>query len=533
MFRGEPSRLFAFTIVLAGLALGAVVYSLATMTITRDATAAAGAANLLELRTYWIASAVAWVMLTLVIVQLSRHARGERTTPAATSTATSPAISPAVARPDRSRSVALTILIIAAGARLAVVVTHRPALSDDMYRYMYDGENLAHGVNPYLPIPADNSVHAFAPIRPLTTTHDTWPGERELAHRINNPELSTIYLPTSQWTFGGIAMLTRDAAWNLVRDERIFRAVFIAFDLIIIGFIIVLLHQRGKSLWWSIAYAWHPLPIAEIAGSGHQDVIGIALVMLAIVMWRESAQRVARWTIPLALASLVKPVVLPVTLVFLRGHSWRQWLLSIATGAVVCTAVAAPLWCTSGGEPIRALGDTSTRFSLKWAHFGSVYEPTLWVIERATNTPEEYQAADDRAAMWTNDEQERLARMICLGLIALVVVMVVRSRLNVEAGVRVILLAMVLFSSTAHPWYLLWALALSPLAMSPAVWIASLTISWGYVQLGDVVDWTTPAWVLWIAYVPVYAALAWDLLPRARSATSRPADSSDAREISP
>ncbi|MCA9295980.1 MAG: hypothetical protein KC983_05670 [Phycisphaerales bacterium] len=516
MKRGETNRLFACSVILAGLALVAVVFALATMTITRDASAAAGAANLLELRNYWIASAVAWVMLTLVIVQLRRQPRRETAPP----------------RPDRSRSIALTILIIAAGARLAVVITHRPALSDDMYRYMYDGENLAHGINPYLAIP-NESARAFDPTALRNVTAERWPGERELARRTNNPELSTIYLPTSQWTFGGIAMLTRDAAWNLVREERLYRAAFVVIDLIIIGFIITLLHRRGRSLWWAIAYAWHPLPIAEVAGSGHQDVIGIALVVLALLMWHESAQRVARWTIPLALASLVKPVVLPVTLVFLRGHTWRQWALSIITGAVICTAIAAPLWFTSGGAPLRALGETSTRFSLKWAHFGSVYEPTLWMIERATNTPDEYWTADDRTSMWTNDEQERLARMICLGLIALVVVTVMRSRLDVEAGARVILLAMVLFSSTAHPWYLLWALALSPLAMSPAVWIASLTISWGYAQLGDVIDWTTPAWVLWIAYVPVYAALAWDLLPRVRRAGPNPANPADTGETTP
>ena len=32
------------------------------------------------------------------------------------------------------------------------------------------------------------------------------------------------------------------------------------------------------------------------------------------------------------------------------------------------------------------------------------------------------------------------------------------------------------FSTTSHPWYLLWALILLPAAFSPAVWIASLTL---------------------------------------------------------
>ena len=46
---------------------------------------------------------------------------------------------------------------------------------------------------------------------------------------------------------------------------------------------------------------------------------------------------------------------------------------------------------------------------------------------------------------------------------------------------------------------------------SPAVWVASLTLPWGYAQLGDVVEWHTPAWVMWAAYLPIYLALLGDL----------------------
>lgn len=479
-----------------------VVWTLSQLEIARDATVESGQANLDALWPYWIASGIAWIALTGVWFHLRRTDQRldhDDDTPSASA--------------RQLRTSALTILLIAASARLVTIVTHRPALSDDLYRYIYDGENLAHGVNPYLPVPA-TSMQTFDPSNPFVVREQAWPGERDTARHINNAELTTIYLPMSQWTFGGIAMTTRDAQWNLVREERLFRAAFVVIDLVIIGLLIVLLARNGRSLWWSVLYAWHPLPIAEIAGSGHQDVIGIALLLVALLAWHENARLIIRWTIPLALAVLVKPVALPMALLLLKGRGWRAWMTSGITGALTCLIVAAPLWFTQGGEPLNALRDTSTRFSLKWAHFGSVYEPTLWMIEKATNTPEEYWAADDPASLWSNDRQEQLARIICLGLIALVILIVWRSRLTPFDGARVILLAMVLFSSTAHPWYLLWALALAPVAMSPAVWIASLTISWGYVQLGDVVEWTTPPWVLWCAYVPVYLALAIDLGPR-------------------
>jgi hypothetical protein len=76
----------------------------------------------------------------------------------------------------------------------------------------------------------------------------------------------------------------------------------------------------------------------------------------------------------------------------------------------------------------------------------------------------------------------------------------------------VIFLAMVLLSPTAHPWYLLWALALLPIARSGTVWVASLTLPWGYWVLADPVDWSVPVWVMVVAYLPVYAALAIELI---------------------
>ena len=103
------------------------------------------------------------------------------------------------------------------------------------------------------------------------------------------------------------------------------------------------------------------------------------------------------------------------------------------------------------------------------------------------------------------------ARIVCLTLVALVCLVVLLCPADAWRSSRAMLFAMVLFSTTAHPWYILWALILTPVAFSPAVWIASLTLLFGYAQLGDVVEWNTPTWVMWMAYLPIYAALLLDL----------------------
>ena len=211
------------------------------------------------------------------------------------------------------------------------------------------------------------------------------------------------------------------------------------------------------------------------------------------------------WLPAAAAASLVKPVVLPVAAFVLRERPWREWLAAAVGGAGVCTALAAPLLLTHGGAPLDNLRASAERFTLKWAHFGSVYEPVLTAIERATPA-------------WSNDPQEHLARVICLGMLVAVVVAAWWRGRDAWTRSSAIFLAMVLLTPAAHPWYGLWALALLPIVRSRAVWMLSLTLPWGYTVLGDTVDWTVHPWVMVLAYAPVYAVLVADLL------APRPAD---------
>ena len=93
-------------------------------------------------------------------------------------------------------------------------------------------------------------------------------------------------------------------------------------------------------------------------------------------------------------------------------------------------------------------------------------------------------------------------------------IVVWRRGRNAWADCGLVFLAMVLLAPAAHPWYLLWALALTPVAPLRAVWVLSLTLPWGYAVLGDTVDWTVSPWLMGAAYAPALVALAADLRSR-------------------
>ena len=68
--------------------------------------------------------------------------------------------------------------------------------------------------------------------------------------------------------------------------------------------------------------------------------------------------------------------------------------------------------------------------------------------------------------------------------------------------------AEVLLSSTVHPWYLLWALAMLPLRFNTAFWTLSWTVTWSYAAWCEAIPWDLPVWLLMAIYAPVYTLLA-------------------------
>ena len=107
--------------------------------------------------------------------------------------------------------------------------------------------------------------------------------------------------------------------------------------------------------------------------------------------------------------------------------------------------------------------------------------------------------------------------LVAAALLGVLVVATLLHRVPWRAATTY-LFAMLCLSSTAHPWYLLWALALVPVSwaagrtlVGPAVWVASLTLGWSYaawLNLAETGDYrlTTPQ--LLAVWLPIYAALA-------------------------
>jgi hypothetical protein len=151
------------------------------------------------------------------------------------------------------------ILTTAAAARL-LFLFRSPELSDDIYRYLWDGLTLLSGSNPYTAAPGF--------IQPAT---ETLAGLQQL---VNHSALVTIYPPAAQLVFAAGALFGGGVVG--------IKLLLIILDLGSCVCIIRLLAAFRQPRWKAALYAWHPLPVLEVAASGHIDTAGIFFFLAAL-----------------------------------------------------------------------------------------------------------------------------------------------------------------------------------------------------------------------------------------------------------
>ena len=154
----------------------------------------------------------------------------------------------------------LSILLVVGAMRL-LLLPGTP-VSNDLFRYIWDGRVQAAGINPYLHVPSDA---ALSPLR-----------DSAIYPYINRADYApTIYPPTSQIVF---YLVTR-----ISEAPVAMKAAMLAFEGLAVWTILQLLAARGLPRSRVLLYAWHPLPLWEFARSGHLDIVAIAFMLLAFL----------------------------------------------------------------------------------------------------------------------------------------------------------------------------------------------------------------------------------------------------------
>ena len=223
-------------------------------------------------------------------------------------------------RARERRSTLLLVIVFASLFRLSVLVAP-PLLSDDIYRYVWDGRVQAAGINPYRHVPADDALRFLrdADVYPNINRRDYAP---------------TIYPPLAQMIFFLATRVSERIVWMKV--------VMVLFEAAGLCALAALLASFKLPRQRVLLAAWHPLAVWEIASSGHLDALVICFVALALLARRREQESLTGAL--LASAALVKLFPLVLLPAFYRRGSWRMPLafcVTLAAGYLPYLSVGA------------------------------------------------------------------------------------------------------------------------------------------------------------------------------------------------
>ncbi|MFQ3271231.1 MAG: hypothetical protein ACI9A1_001554, partial [Lentimonas sp.] len=300
-----------------------------------------------------------------------------------------------------STRVAWAIWLPAIVLRLLLLPT---APSDDVSRYLWEGQLVRAGVSPYEQTVDADSVSQYRDVH--------W-------EQMNHKDKPTAYPPLSELVFAAIG-----AAWYHPFTYKVF---FVLMDLLTLGGVLRLLRRRGLGVEYSGFYALCPVVLISYAGEAHFDAL-----MLAPLVWALWAYESGRRTLAVVLASIatgVKWIALPL-IPFFAGKR-------LVVGA--CVAVAALLLpALYFYDSLDALVQGLFTFGGTRSFNGLLYDCLLLGLD--------------------------LPRAICSGIVLFLFGAVIlwrwlwRDRVSLDSHLRWILGALIVLSPTVHLWYLAWIL---------------------------------------------------------------------------
>jgi hypothetical protein len=369
------------------------------------------------------------------------------------------------------------ILGVALLARL-LLIPAAPTLSEDAYRYLWDGSLTRDGINPFVHAPSDPALVER---------------RNELFGRLNHADVPTIYPPAAQLFFAAVASVRATPA--------ALKAAYLPIEIAAWIALLALLRRRGLAPERILLFAWNPLVLVESYGSGHVDLLAAAALVLAIALL-EAGRRVPAG-VAWAIASLVKYTPLLLGPMLARKRAWAVLMPAGLTMALLTLP-----FLRAGRALFHGLG----AYGAHWEFNGPLF-PLF------------------RAALGSG----YAARLLLAALLVLAVAAISARARTVSGAALACLTAYLVASPTLFPWYLVPLAALLPLHPDAGLLAATGLVALSYLPLPHfraTGEWTLPSWIPWIEYgVWALVAAAARLRTRATaSAAAGPAGSQERRE---
>lgn len=355
-----------------------------------------------------------------------------------------------------------------------------PTLSNDFYRFIWDGRLLAHGINPFAHTPQFYMQNGLPPFLSVDL----------FEHLSSISQIHyTVYPPVSQYIFGISAAI---GGSNILANIAVMKTIMVLFEIGTFWMIKKLLEHFNLPLKYLLIYALNPLIILEITGNLHFEGVMIFFLLAGFWLFLKNRLLLGSLFFMLAINTKLIPLLLLPYLVFSLG--WKQSAKLIAIVGFGTIFLHIPF--LSGNFFIH-FGDSLALYFQSFEFNASLYYLVRWAGYQLTGYNIIHTAAP-----------------VLAGLSTLIIVVVSwkkreSSLKNLPAVYIAAVTVYYLFSTTVHPWYITSLIAFVPLAgvLFPIVWSALIPLT--YITYSNPA-YTENLWLVAAEYFIVFAAIGYD-----------------------
>ncbi|WP_231955406.1 carotene biosynthesis protein [Aquiflexum balticum] len=331
-----------------------------------------------------------------------------------------------------------------------VFIVALPELSDDFYRYFYDGQLLRNGINPYLYLPH------VAFVETGIVSNAYW---EMLLTQMNSPAYFSVYPPLHQVIFWISAMSGENLLYNIVT----IRFIIIAFDILNI-FLIWKITQEWKVsnqvLW---LYAFNPLVIIEISGNLHLEGIVLTGLLLSIYAFSKKKQFSSSLGWSLAVGLKLTPLIIGP--LWLKAWKGKKLISFLVVSGLVILILLIPL--TIGNGAVGFL-ESLRLYQRNFEFNASIYYFLREIISFFLGyNPIAYLGP-------------ALNLVAFFGILGFVYFWKVDKAEDLAEGIVLLYLIFLLLQPVVHPWYLIPAFGISVLTKNRVFLIWSFLVFLSY-----------------------------------------------------
>ncbi len=370
------------------------------------------------------------------------------------------------------------LMVLAIGVRFILLFAF-PFLSDDVFRFIWDGRLWQQGINPFNHLPtyfleAGNEVDGL---------------DNSLFDQLNSPEYFTIYPPVNQLVFYTSAWLFPNSIWWSAFVMKVF---LFASE---VGTILLLprvLKQYEVSIKNALIYILNPLIIIEVCGNLHFEGMMVFFLLMAIFLFQKKQLNTSAIAFALSIASKLLPLIfLPF---FINKIGLKK---AFQYGVIVAVSLALFYFPILNETFINNFSNSLNLYFQKFEFNASVYFFLRWIG---------YQKVG-----WNMIAQigPGLAIFSFTTILFLAFFKTKKSDILPAKWLWAIMVYLML-TTTVHPWYVSLPLFLCCFTnfRFPVVWSFLICLTYINYSYGDYFE---NLWAVGLEYIVVFGFMIWEV----------------------